>query len=86
MLGTVDFTPFCHCVRTRVNLSLLKWHLVEGPFTYDFTLHLRIRDHTAMYVKWPLGSILLVYRHIVSPTLNVNPTLFVILVHILGRL
>ena len=23
-----------------------KWHLVEGPVTYGFTLHLRIRDHT----------------------------------------
>ena len=23
----------------------LKEHLVEGPVTYDFTLHLRVRDH-----------------------------------------
>jgi hypothetical protein len=34
------------CVRTRMNRNSLKWHLVERPVTYDFTLHLRVRDHT----------------------------------------
>jgi hypothetical protein len=29
-----------------MNKISLKWHLVEGPVTYDFTLHLRVRDHT----------------------------------------
>ena len=28
-----------------MNRNSLKWHLVEGPVTYDFTLHLRIRHH-----------------------------------------
>ena len=27
----------------------LKWHLVEGPFMYDFTLHLRVCDHIAWF-------------------------------------
>jgi hypothetical protein len=27
----------------------LKYHLVEGPITYGFTLHLRIRDHTTWF-------------------------------------
>ena len=27
-----------------MNKNALKWHLVEGP-TFDFTLHLRVRDH-----------------------------------------
>jgi hypothetical protein len=26
--------------------------LVEGPVTYDFTLHLRVRDHTAWFWRW----------------------------------
>ena len=34
------------CVRTRTNKISLKWHLVEGPVKYDFTLYLRSRDHT----------------------------------------
>ena len=37
------------CVRTRMNRNLLKYHLVEGPVTYGFTLHLRIRDHTTWF-------------------------------------
>ena len=28
-------------VRTRMNRNSLKLHLVEGPVTYDFTLHSR---------------------------------------------
>ena len=30
----------------RMNRNPLKQHLVEGPVTYDFTRHLRVRDHT----------------------------------------
>ena len=33
------------CMRTRMNRNLLKLHLVEGPITYDFTLH----DHTTWF-------------------------------------
>ena len=29
----------------------LKTHLVKGLVTYDFTLHLRIRDHTTHFWK-----------------------------------
>ena len=29
----------------------LKWRLVEGPVTYDFTLHLRVRDHASMILE-----------------------------------
>ena len=39
------------CVRTHMNRNLLKQHLVEGPVTYDFTLHLRVRDHTYMILE-----------------------------------
>ena len=31
-----------------MNIKALKQHLVEGLITYDFTLHLRIRDHTTL--------------------------------------
>jgi hypothetical protein len=34
------------CVRIRVDRNSLKEHLAEGPVTYDFTLHSRVRDHT----------------------------------------
>ena len=27
----------------------LKWHLVEGPITFDFTLHLKVHDHTTWF-------------------------------------
>jgi hypothetical protein len=30
------------CVKTHVNKNSLKWYLVEGPVTCDFTLHLRV--------------------------------------------
>jgi hypothetical protein len=40
------FVLFYHGVRTNTNRNSLKWHLVEGPVTYDFTLHLKARDHT----------------------------------------
>jgi hypothetical protein len=39
-------------VRTRVNRNSLKSHLVEGPVTYDFTLHLRVCDHTTTWWCW----------------------------------
>ena len=28
-----------------MNTNLMKLHLVEGPVTYDFKLHLRVCDH-----------------------------------------
>ena len=34
------------CVRTSMNRNSFKWHLIEGPVTYGFALHLRVRDHT----------------------------------------
>ena len=40
---------FLSCVRTYMNRNSLKWHLVEGPVTYDFTLHLRVCDHTTWF-------------------------------------
>ena len=36
-------------MRTRMNRNSLKWHLIEGLVTYDFTLHLRVRDHTTWF-------------------------------------
>jgi hypothetical protein len=27
------------CVGIRMNINSLKWHLVEGPVMYDFTIH-----------------------------------------------
>ena len=29
-----------------MNRNSLKWHLAEGSVAYDFTLHLRVHDHT----------------------------------------
>ena len=40
MLTTVDLA----CVRTRMNGHSLKWHLVEGPITHDFTPHYMILE------------------------------------------
>ena len=37
------------CVRTRMNKNSLKEHLVEKLVTYDFTLHLRICNHTTRF-------------------------------------
>ena len=34
------------CVRTRMNRDSSKRPLVEDPVTYNFTIHLRVRDHT----------------------------------------
>ena len=33
----------------RTNRNSLQYHLVEGMATYDFTLHLRISDHTTWF-------------------------------------
>ena len=37
-----------------MNKNSLKYHLVEGPVTYDFTLHLRVDDHS--YIWRCLGT------------------------------
>ena len=37
------------CVRTRMNRYSLKQNLVEDLVTYNFTLHLRVRDHTTWF-------------------------------------
>jgi hypothetical protein len=55
--GTVALQTFIYlilsCMRTCKNRNLLKLHLVEGPITYDFTLHLRVRDHTTWFWRCP---------------------------------
>ena len=45
-----------------MNRNSLKQHVVEGPVIYDFTLHLRVRDHTTQFwrcVGTAFGHILL---------------------------
>ena len=37
------------CVRTRMNKNSLIYDLVEGLATDDFTLHLRVHDHTSWF-------------------------------------
>ena len=37
------------CARARMNRNSLKWHLIEGPVTFGFTLHLRVYDHTTWF-------------------------------------
>ena len=32
--------------RSRMNRNAFQEHLVDGPVTCDFTLHLRVREHT----------------------------------------
>ena len=32
-----------------MNRNSLKHHLVESPITYDFSLHLKVRDHTTQF-------------------------------------
>ena len=39
------------CVRTCIYKNSLKQHLVGGPITYDFTLHLRVCGHTKWFWK-----------------------------------
>ena len=43
---TIVDLSYLSCVRTRMNRISFKEHLGEGLVPYDFTLHLRIRDHT----------------------------------------
>ena len=38
---------FYFIIMIRMNRNSMKYHLVEGPVTNDFTLHLRVHDHTA---------------------------------------
>ena len=38
------FILFYHVWGPCMNINSLKWHSVEGPVTYNFTLHLRVRD------------------------------------------
>ena len=33
------------CGREHIHRMVMKWHLVEGPVTYVFTLHLKAHDH-----------------------------------------
>jgi hypothetical protein len=52
------FILFLSCVRTCMHRNSLKQHLVEGPITYDFPLHLRVRDHTTTWCwrcRWDGG-------------------------------
>ena len=41
-----SFILLHHVWEPYMNRKSLKWHMVEGPVTHDFTLHLRIRGHT----------------------------------------
>ena len=43
-LPTIDLC--FHLQGPHINRNTLKLHFVEDPITYDFTLHLRARDHT----------------------------------------
>ena len=46
-LTTVDLFHFYRVWGHRcMNKNSLRYHLVEDPVTYDFTLHLRAHDHT----------------------------------------
>ena len=45
------FILFYHVWGTRMNRNSLKSQLVEGPVTYGFTLHSRIRDHTTWFQR-----------------------------------
>ena len=39
-----------------MNTNSLKYHLVEDPVTYNFTRHLRVRDHTTWFRRC-LGTV-----------------------------
>ena len=50
------------CVRTHMNRNSSEKHLAEGPITYGFTLHLRVREQTTWSgrcVRTALGHFLL---------------------------
>ena len=38
-------------IGSRMNRNSLKKHLVEGPVTNDYTLHLRVHDHSTWFWK-----------------------------------
>ena len=43
------FFLFYHVSRLALIKIHWNWHLVEGPITYGFTLHLRVCDHTTWF-------------------------------------
>ena len=38
-------------MKTHMKRNSLKYHLVEGPVTCDFTLHLGVHDHTTFFLR-----------------------------------
>ena len=52
---TVDLF-FYHVWGPHMNRYSMKQHLVEGPVTYDFTLHLSARDQTTLIWKCPKAA------------------------------
>ena len=48
MLTTIDVFYFIMCEHPH-EWKFIEKHLLEGPITYDFTLHLWIRDHTTWF-------------------------------------
>jgi hypothetical protein len=53
---TVDLFLFYHVWGPAWIMFLLKWHLIECLVTYDFTLHLMIRDHTTTWCWRCVGT------------------------------
>jgi hypothetical protein len=49
MLTTIDSFYFYHAWGPAWIENSLKQHVVEGLVTYDFTLHLRVSDHTIWF-------------------------------------
>ena len=43
------FIIFYHVWRPCLNINSSNQHLVEGLVTYDFTLHLKVRDHNTQF-------------------------------------
>ena len=59
MLTTVGLFYLYHSWGTHMHRNSLKQHLVEEPVPYEFTLHLRVCDHTTWFwrcVRTALGS------------------------------
>ena len=54
-LTTVNLVYFI-MREARMNRNSLKYHLVEGPVTCGFTLHLRVRDHTTTWFWRCVGT------------------------------
>jgi hypothetical protein len=70
---TIDLSYLLSCVRTRMNRDSLEYHLVEGMVTYDFTLHLRICDHTTWFwrcVRTASAHFLLSFHNFMVTTLG----------------